>query len=138
MTMTRQFPILAASVCVWRDGKVLLAKRKEGIWALPGGKVEPGETVAEAAARELLEETGIVANALRFVGLYEIIRNAPEGGLQMHYAIACHTGIWLRGEAVASSDADEIAWLFPEDVGKLSIAMHVKSAIESARLLINH
>ena len=70
---TRPDPFLGASVAVFRDGRVLLAARgpaapMEGLFSLPGGGVEPGETLAEAALRELREEIGVEAELIGFVG----------------------------------------------------------------------
>ncbi len=64
----QQFPRLGASACVWKAGKVLLVQRAKapvGLWSLPGGQVEWGETALAAAERELLEETGITARSHR-------------------------------------------------------------------------
>ena len=100
----QHFPRLGASACVWKAGKVLLVQRAKapvGLWSLPGGQVERGETALAAAERELLEETGITARLSAFVGLYEIIRQDPP----FHYAIACYGGFWTAGKATASSDA---------------------------------
>ena len=104
MTAAQQLPKLGASACVWKDGKVLLIQRARpplGLWSLPGGHVEFGETALAAAQRELLEESGVHADLAEFVGLYEIIRANPA----LHYAIACYCGLWTSGEARASSDA---------------------------------
>ena len=96
MTAAQQLPKLGASACVWKDGKVLLIQRAKpplGLWSLPGGHVEFGETALAAAQRELLEESGVTADLTEFVGLYEIIREKPL----FHYAIACYGGLWTVG-----------------------------------------
>ena len=89
MVRDRQLPKLGASACVWRGGRVLLIQRAKppiGIWSLPGGHVEFGETAHAAAMRELLEETGTTADLTAFVRLYEIIREKPA----VHYAVVCY------------------------------------------------
>ncbi|MFO1122704.1 MAG: NUDIX domain-containing protein [Hyphomicrobiales bacterium] len=136
----RQFPRLGASACVWRDGRVLLIERAKpplGIWSLPGGHVEPGETAAEAARRELAEETGIVAQLETFVGFYEVIRRDAAGSVSLHYAIACYAGLAQSGEARAGSDAAACRWVLPGDVGPLLLALNVRDAIERARAILN-
>ena len=75
MTGLQQVPKLGVSAAIWRDGKVLLverAKPPKGIWAFPGGHVELGETLEEAAARELQEETGMTARLQSLLGLYGV------------------------------------------------------------------
>jgi 8-oxo-dGTP diphosphatase len=128
MTNLRPDAIAAASMCLWRDDKVLLVKRPEGVWALPGGKVEPGETTAEAAEREIFEETGIVAEALEVLGVFEI--TSPKNGIR--YVLTCHMGRWISGEAIAASDALDVVWASIDEVGTLPLAPHVKSVILAA------
>lgn len=131
----QQFPRLGASACVWKAGKVLLVQRAKapvGLWSLPGGQVEWGETALAAAARELMEETGITARLSAFVGLYEIIRQDPP----FHYAIACYGGFWTAGEASASSDALAARWAAPEELDSLEFAPRVREAIVRARALL--
>lgn len=135
MTPAQQFPKLGASACVWKDGKVLLVQRAKpplGLWSLPGGHVEFGETALAAAERELLEESGITADLTEFVGLYEIIRGKPA----FHYAIACYGGMWRSGEAQASSDALEARWLAPAELDSVDFAPNVREAIARARALL--
>lgn len=109
MSNAPQFPKLGASACVWRDGRVLIVQRGKpplvGIWSLPGGAVEPGETAMAAAARELAEETGVTAALTQLVDLVDIIRHGADGSLAFHYAVACYTGRWIAGEPIAASDA---------------------------------
>jgi 8-oxo-dGTP diphosphatase len=135
MAHDQQLPKLGASACVWRDGQVLLIQRAKppiGIWSLPGGHVEFGETALAAALRELLEETGTIANLTAFVGLYEIIREKSA----IHYAVACYCGHWLSGEAVASSDALNARWISPSELYHLDFAPHITEAITRAQLLL--
>ncbi len=137
MTPTQQLPKLGASACVWRDGRVLLIQRAKppvGLWSLPGGHVEFGETARQAAMRELAEETGVVADLPHFVGLYEIIRTAPA----LHYVIACYCGTWLSGEAVAASDALSVSWVLPMELYHLDFVPHVRDAIASAAQLMKN
>ncbi len=110
------WPRAAASIAVFRDDMVLLAQRAKpplaGVWSLPGGKVEAGETVAEAALRELGEETGIVADLLGQVAVHDVIVRDANGQLQAHYVIAVHAGLWRTGEPVGASDVSDAAF-FP-------------------------
>ena len=131
----QHFPRLGASACVWKAGKVLLVQRAKapvGLWSLPGGQVERGETALAAAERELLEETGITARLSAFVGLYEIIRQDPP----FHYAIACYGGFWTAGEATASSDALAARWEAPDELDSLKFAPQVREAIARAQALL--
>jgi 8-oxo-dGTP diphosphatase len=137
MNPTQQFPKLGASACVWRDCQVLLIQRAKppvGLWSLPGGHVEFGETAKAAAARELLEETGVVAELTEFVGLYEIIRVHPA----LHYVVACYYGTWISGEPVAASDALSARWVSLSELYQLDFVPHVQEAIVRAQILMKN
>jgi ADP-ribose pyrophosphatase YjhB (NUDIX family) len=140
MTAPQQFPRLGASACVFRDGRVLIVQRgKEpgrGIWSLPGGHVELGETALAAAQRELGEETGIAADLDHLVGLFDIVRRDDQGAVTLHYAIACYAGHWRSGEAAAAGDAMAVRWLARDELSGLAFAPHVRQAIERARVLL--
>lgn len=132
---TAHLPMLAVSACVWRGDRVLLVKRGKppvGIWALPGGHVEAGETLAEAAGRELREETGLEASFGGLVGLYDIIRRDTAGLVTAHYVIACYFGLAGPGEPVAASDALEAIFVLPRDLGQYPLAPNVAAAIARA------
>jgi 8-oxo-dGTP diphosphatase len=135
MTTSQQLPRLGTSACVWKDGKVLLVQRAKpplGLWSLPGGQVEFGETALEAAQRELLEESGVTADLTVFVGLYEVIRKNPP----FHYAIACYGGFWTAGEASASTDALDARWMAPSELDQLDLAPNVPAAVARAQDLL--
>lgn len=135
MVPSPQLPRLGASACIWRDGKVLLIQRAKppvGLWSLPGGHVEFGETALAAAHREVLEETGVTAHLRDLVGLYEIIIPSPA----IHYVIACYCGFWTAGEAMAGSDAMAAQWIHPSELYHLDFVPHVRNAIAQAQILL--
>src|SRR3712207_1213905 len=111
-------PFLAASIAVLRDGRVLVAARGRGAMAgrysLPGGIVEPGETLAEAALRELREEVGVEAEMLGFIAPVEVIERDPAGAIRRHFVVCAHAARWRSGEPTTGPEALETLWL-PED-----------------------
>ena len=127
--------ILAASACVWRGAQVLLIKRGKppgkGLWSLPGGKIETGEMAETAAVRELFEETQVIAKLVQAMGPYEIRRDQA-----IIYAITCFAGIYVSGKAVASSDAAEVAWVYPQDLDRFELAPNIAQAIADAKQLL--
>lgn len=107
-------PLLCVSVACWRGDEVLLAKRGKapslGLWSLPGGHVELGERLADAALRELAEETAVVAEIEGLSTTLDIIRQDDRGAVAKHYVIAVFRARWLSGEAVAGDDAAAVQW----------------------------
>lgn len=141
MTARLQIPRLGASACVFRSGLVLMVQRAKpplaGSWSLPGGRVELGETTYEAALRELREETGIEAELTRLAGIFDVIRRSRDGAVQSHFAIACHAGRWLSGEARAAGDAAAVRWVKLDEVAALDPAPGVGDAVRIAASLLS-
>jgi len=108
-------PVLAASVACFRDGRVLLAARGrpplEGVYSLPGGLVEPGETLAEAALRELREEVGVEGKLVGFVMPVEVIERDADGRVRLHIVIAAHAARWVSGEPQTGPEARDVRWV---------------------------
>lgn len=130
--MNRQrptWPRVGALAVVPRNGQVLLVRRcnppDAGLWGFPGGHVESGETAHDAAARELLEETGVEAAPRRYLTNIDAIRYRPNGVLASHYLLASVLCDYLRGEPVAADDVSDARWVGPEELANLPTSAHV-------------
>lgn len=117
-------PILAVGAVVVDDERLLLVRRANppatDSWSVPGGRVEAGETLAEAVTRELREESGLEGACGRFIGVSEIV---PEGEGDEHLVILDYE-VTLFGseEPVAGSDASEARWVPLGEVAELRLA----------------
>ncbi|HMN74212.1 MAG TPA: NUDIX hydrolase [Rhodoblastus sp.] len=129
-------PILAASVAVFRDGKALIATRTKppgaGVWSLPGGLVEPGETIEEAALRELMEEVGVEARIVGFNRHVQRIDRDDEGRVRHHFVVASFVGVWVAGEATTGPEAGDVRWVDPRDLGDLPTTPHLARILARA------
>lgn len=132
-------PVLAASVAVFRDGKVLLATRTkppaDRLWSLPGGKVEAGETLEEAALREVEEEVGVRARILAFNRHVEIFGRDPKGAVTHHFVVASFVGTWLSGEPMPGPEAGAVMWADPLKLGGLATTRELADVLRHAHRL---
>jgi 8-oxo-dGTP diphosphatase len=124
---------------VFRDGKVLVARRARapliGLYSLPGGVVEVGETLHEAALRELGEEVGLEAEIVAFNDHVESIMRDSQG-VRAHYVIASFVARWTGGEAQTSEEADAVAWIDPLAPGDLPATRGLAKILARAAELI--
>jgi ADP-ribose pyrophosphatase YjhB (NUDIX family) len=109
-------PPNAASVALIRHDQVLLIQRAyapyQGFWTLPGGRLEPGESIEQCAAREVREELGLVVSALRPVLVQSI-------GTTVKYRLAVFASTAFEGEINPSDEISAHAWIAPEAIGTL-------------------
>ncbi|MGL4243801.1 MAG: NUDIX hydrolase, partial [Beijerinckiaceae bacterium] len=100
--------MLAASVGVFREGRVLIAERlvepAKGLYTFPGGRVEMGETLAEAALRELMEEVGVAAEIAGFIDHVETVVRGADGGVAFHAVVCAFAARWVSGEPRSSDE----------------------------------
>jgi len=109
-------PVPAVIAVVIREDHALLVRRANppdaGLWGFPGGKIEFGETVKAAATRELLEETGIAAEAQDILTTLDILVPDAAGNVQQHFILIAVLCRWISGHPLAGDDALEARW-FP-------------------------
>ena len=110
-------PLNGADALVIRGGQVLLIRRRDsGLWAMPGGLVEVGDTLAGAAERELREETGLLGRATRYLGYFDSRRVGSRLRFQMfHHAFL----IEAQGEPGPSNETFEAAFFVPDALPEL-------------------
>jgi 8-oxo-dGTP diphosphatase len=129
MTDSVPLPVPAVGVICLRGDEVLLIRRgtppRIGEWSLPGGRIEPGERVVDAALRELAEETGVQA---RILGLVDVVDGLfPEAG--RHYVLIDYVAQWISGEPVAGDDATAATFM------SVAQAMETVSWSETRRII---
>ncbi|RVC81012.1 NUDIX domain-containing protein [Mesorhizobium sp. M4A.F.Ca.ET.022.05.2.1] len=124
--------IPAVSVAIVRGDKVLLVKRarppSQGLYAYPGGKVEPGESLAQAAARELEEETGLRADGYR--PLRDIHIDGSGENHAVDYLLTVFGAAYAGGEPVASDDAETAAFYTLAEMATMPLAGDVFEVAE--------
>lgn len=132
-------PRLGAVAVVLHRGQVLLARRANppdaGLWGFPGGHVRPCETALAAAARELSEETGIVAAPVAYLTNIDVIRHGADGACAVHYLLAAVRCEYRSGRPVAADDVTEAAWI-PVDrilAGDLDMSDRVADVVRLAQ-----
>ncbi len=116
-------PYLAVSAAIVRDGKILVVRRARapahGLYSLPGGVVEVGETLEEAVTREVREETGMTIEPVALAGFREAIVRDADSRVERHFIILCFAARWRAGEVLLNEELDEARWLEPAELATL-------------------
>lgn len=130
-------PQLAVSAAIFRDGKVLIVRRarspSKGVYSLPGGRVEFGETLHAALHREVAEETALKIEIVDLAGWREVVPAAEGGG---HYVIMSFAAHWQSGEVVLNEELDDHRWLAPDALGEFKTTPGLEDIIQSARRVL--
>jgi 8-oxo-dGTP diphosphatase len=136
------WPRGAVSAAVFRGREVLLIERGksgplQGLWSLPGGRIEPGEPVRAAALREVCEETAIVAELVGLLEVHDVIRRSSSGRLTSHYLLAIFYGRWVSGEPVPGDDAAAARFVAIDAVDRLRMTDGAPDVVRRAWALLH-
>jgi ADP-ribose pyrophosphatase YjhB (NUDIX family) len=137
-----QRPFLAVSAAIVRGDRLLVVRRSrppaQGVYTLPGGVVEAGETLTQAIAREVLEETSLTIEPVALAGYREAIVRDGDDRVERHFVILCFAARWQGGEPVLNEELSEAHWLRPDELAGLTttagLAEIVAAAFERLRL----
>lgn len=118
-------PIIGVGVVVLGADGVLLIQRgkppRAGSWSLPGGAQELGETVAAAAIREVLEETGLKVQLIGLIDVVDSLQKDDDGNLRYHYTLVDFAAVAEAGVARPGGDAAAVRWVRLDDVAGLGL-----------------
>lgn len=125
-------PIAGVGVVAINDGKLLMVQRLgsagAGQWAVPGGKVRYGERMTEAAAREALEETGLMVEVGEAIWVGEAI--GPGAPPAWHYTLVDFTATVIGGDLHAGGDAGEVRWVPISELTQLDLVPSMYELID--------
>ena len=132
-------PWVGVGVVVWRGAEILLVRRAKaprlGEWSIPGGAQSVGETIFEAAIREVREETGTVIRPTGIITVVDSLIRDDEQRLQYHYTLIEVSAEWMAGEPIAADDVDGVRWATPANAVALVKWGETRRVIaEAARL----
>jgi len=134
-----QRPILAVSAAIFRTGKVLIVRRARkpalGVYTLPGGVVEAGETLIDALRREVREETAMEIEPIALAGHREVIARDAQGRIERHFVILPFACRWISGEPKLNEELDEARWLAATDLLRLKTTEGLAEIVAAAEQL---
>jgi len=134
--MKREFPevpLVGVGAIIIENNRVLLVKRAhpplQAQWSIPGGVLEVGELVREAAIREAREETGLIVDPGALLGVYDRVLRDPAQRVQYHYVLIDFLCRRVGGELLAADDATEVRWFTREELPALKLAPDTQDVI---------
>ncbi len=133
-------PYVAVSAAIFRDGRVLIVRRAQppanGLYTLPGGVVEIGETLIQAVVREVREETGLEIEPHGLAGYRQVIARDDSGRVERHFVILPFAARWLAGEISLNDELAESLWLAPSELSGLKTTEGLADIVAAAGELI--
>ncbi len=133
-------PFLAVSAAIIRNGRVLIVRRgrapARGLFTLPGGVVEAGETLAEAVMREVQEETSLTIAPVALAGHREVIGRDGDGRVERHFVILSFAARWVSGEPVLNDELSEAHWLAPHELAELQTTDGLAQIVAAALAIV--
>ncbi|CAB1075898.1 hypothetical protein D1AOALGA4SA_3706 [Olavius algarvensis Delta 1 endosymbiont] len=130
-----ELPRVAVGAIVFKDNRILLVRRgkppADNLWAIPGGRVEIGETLQEAAEREIFEETGIAIRAGLPVYTFDVIDRDSRGRIRFHYVIVDLSADYIRGEPRAGDDASAARWISSDELATLEVSSKTRQLLKT-------
>ncbi|WP_298286464.1 NUDIX hydrolase [Acidocella sp.] len=132
-------PRPGVGLILMKGDEVLLIRRAKppglGLWSLPGGKQELGETAEAAARRELFEETGLTCGPLTLIGHADIISRDETGNIEFHYTVLDFAAPYTGGAPVAADDASATAWAREEDYNRYALTPALLDMLSKTKAL---
>ena len=133
-------PYLAVSAAIFRDGRVLIVRRAQppahGLYTLPGGGVELGETLEQAVIREVREETALDIEPLKLAGYRQLIARDADGKVERHFVILPFAARWISGEIALNDELADAKWLLPSELAGLKTTEGLADIVAAAAELI--
>jgi len=134
-------PVVGVAAMIFSDESILLVKRgnepAKGRWGLPGGVVEIGETVREAIAREVEEETGILVRPIELLDVFNNIIRDDEGRVRFHYVLCEFLCENVGGDLKASTDVSDAKWVPLLELSSIDMSRGTKQFISRVRSKIS-
>ena len=132
-------PVAGVGAIVLQRDDVLLVRRgnepQRGLWSLPGGALELGESLHQGVRREVMEETGLEVRVLEFAGVFERIATDDNGAVQYHYVLLDYLCEPVGGALSAGDDAAEAAWVGRAELSGRALTPGLQPVIEKAFVL---